>query len=388
MSKRDYYEVLGTARDASEDDIRRAFRSEARKHHPDTNNGDAQAEARFKEVNEAYQVLQDPARRRIYDQFGHEGLDSPSGGPSSTNFGGIEDVFTHMQDIFQSMFGADRGRGPDGRPHGVARGRDLKVDFELSFREALFGCEHKVTVKSAVGCTDCGSTGAKAGTTPETCSQCGGSGEVQAPRGFIMFTQQCSLCHGAGQVIRHPCMTCAGMGAVEREREVSVKFPPGIESGQSICVPGYGMPGPPRTPPGDLYILVTTRPDNRFQRNGFDLVMSLPILFTQAVMGGEITVPVCDRHREDATTTLSLPPCTHPGTPVRLERLGVPHPSGRGRGDLVVIIDVKMPSRLSRRAQELVKELNDELVEQMNGAASLDDGKKKDHGRSRRGAER
>jgi len=386
MSKRDYYEVLGVTRDASEDDVRKAFRSEARKHHPDTNNGDVKAEARFKEINEAYQVLQDPARRRIYDQFGHDGLDN-HGGPPPTSFGGIEDVFSHMQDIFQDMFGG-RPRG-DGRPQGgVARGRDLKVDFELSFREALFGCEHKVTVKSAVGCTDCGGSGAKAGTTPETCSQCGGSGEVQSPRGFIVFAQQCSLCRGAGQLIRQPCMTCGSLGAVEREREVSVKFPGGVESGQSICVVGYGMPGPPRTPPGDLYIMVTVRPDNRFQRNGYDLVMSLPILFTQAVMGGEITVPVCDRHRDDATTTLMLPPCTHPGTPLRLERLGVPHPSGRGRGDLVVIIDVKMPARLSRRAQELVKELNDELVEQMNGVAALDDGKKKDHGRHRREAER
>ena len=370
--KRDYYEVLDVTRDASVDEIRKAFRVAARKHHPDRNQEDPKAEARFKEINEAFQVLSDDSKRRIYDQFGHEGLENP-GVESASGFSGIDDVFAHMQQIFSDMFGAPQ-HGRHGRVH--ARGRDLKVDFELTFRESIFGCKRALTVKSAVVCPDCGGTCCKSGTKPEVCTGCGGTGEVTAPRGFVMFTNPCGACNGSGHVVMHPCSKCHGQGAVEREREVTVIFPAGIDSGQMVPVPGQGMPGPPGAPSGDLYVTVTVKPDRHFERVGWDLVTPLPIMFTQAVLGGDVKVPVCDPRRDDATATLVLPPCTHPGAPLRIEGLGVPLPNGMGRGALVVIIDIKMPSRLSKRALELVSELNEELESSMTPMHG-DDKKKK-----------
>jgi molecular chaperone DnaJ len=227
-SKRCFYEVLGVSRDASADDLRKAYRREALKHHPDRNQGDAASEKKFKEINEAYQVLTDEQKRRMYDQFGHAGLEGGAGGPG---LDGIGDVFAHMQDLFSEMFSGSMGFGGSGRPR---RGGDLRVQARLTLREAAFGCKRQITVRAPAVCTDCAGSGAKPGSKPESCPQCRGAGQVSNARGFVMFTSTCPRCRGAGRVVKQPCATCAGQGAVERSREVTVMFPAGIDAGQRL----------------------------------------------------------------------------------------------------------------------------------------------------------
>src|SRR5579864_2375545 len=260
-SKRDYYEVLGVSREASCDELRKAYRREALKHHPDRNPDNAAAEGNFKEINEAYQVLSDDEKRRVYDQFGHAGLDG-AGGP-----GGMGDVFAHMQDLFAEMFSGSMGFGGGTRPR---RGGDLRVQSRLTLREAAFGCKREVGVRAPATCTDCSGTGAKPGSKPETCPQCRGSGQVSNTRGFVMFTSTCGRCRGVGRVIKQACASCSGQGTVERARKVNVTFPAGIDAGQRLRVPGQGMPGPNGAPSGDLYVEVDVETDPRFERDGAD----------------------------------------------------------------------------------------------------------------------
>lgn len=274
--KRCYYEVLGCDRDASADDLRRAYKREALKHHPDRNQGDPKAEAAFKEVNEAYQVLSDADKRQVYDQFGHAGLEGGGG-----MGGGMGDVFSHMQDLFAEMFsgggfGQQRSR----------RGGDLRVQQRLKFREAAFGCKREVVVHAPVRCEDCGGSGAKPGTKPETCGHCRGTGQVSNARGFVMFTSTCNRCRGQGVIIKAFCKTCEGRGAVERPRKVTVTFPAGIDGGQRLRVTGQGMPGPGGAPAGDLYVDVDVEEDPRFDRDGADVVTRVHVSFTEAALGG------------------------------------------------------------------------------------------------------
>jgi len=242
--KRCFYEILGVPRDSAADDIRRAYKREALKHHPDRNGGDPKAEAVFEEINEAFQVLSDDQKRRIYDQFGHAGLEGGAG----FGGGGIGDVFSHMQDLFSEMFSGG-GR--------AQRGGDLRVQQRLTFHEAAFGCKREVVVHAPTRCTECSGSGAKPGTKPEACTQCRGSGQVSTSRGFVMFTQTCPRCRGQGAVIKQACKACEGRGAVEKARKVTVTFPPGIDGGQRLRVPGQGMPGPSATSAGDLFVEVT-----------------------------------------------------------------------------------------------------------------------------------
>jgi molecular chaperone DnaJ len=355
-SKRDYYESLGVTRECSTDELRKAYRREALKHHPDRNQGDAAAEARFKEINEAYQVLSDDEKRRIYDQFGHAGLE---GGGGAGGFDGINDVFSHMQDLFTEMFSGSMGFG--GRPR---RGGDLRIQQRLSLRDAAFGCKREVSVRAPMPCTDCSGSGAKAGTKADTCPQCRGAGQVSNARGFVMFTSTCPRCHGAGRVVRHACPTCGGQGAVERARKVNVSFPAGIDAGQRLRVPGQGQGGPNGAPSGDLYVEVDVEGDPRFERDGADLVTRLHVPFTDAALGADVSVPALEPEEDKTTLTLTLPSGTQSGAVFTMKGHGIPRLDGRGRGSLVVVVQVEVPTALSARAKELLMELDAELKEE------------------------
>jgi molecular chaperone DnaJ len=352
-SKRDYYEVLSVSREVSSDDLRKAYRREALKHHPDRNQGDTSAEGKFKEINEAYQILSDDEKRRVYDQFGHAGLDGSGGA-----HGGMGDVFAHMQDLFTEMFSGSTGFAGGGHPR---RGGDLRVQTRLTLREAAFGCKRELGVRAPAVCTDCAGSGAKAGSKPEACLPCRGTGQVSNARGFVMFTSTCSRCRGAGRVIKHPCPSCAGQGAVERARKVSVTFPAGIDAGQRLRVTGQGMPGPNGVPAGDLYVEVDVEADPRFERDGTDLVARVHVLFTEAALGAEIQVEALEPEDEEATVALSLPPGTQSGEVFTVKGHGIPRLDGRGRGALVVVVQVDVPKAPTARARELLEQLGEEL---------------------------
>jgi molecular chaperone DnaJ len=355
-SKREYYEILSVTREATTEELRKAYRREALKHHPDRNPGDASAEAKFKEVNEAYQVLSDEQKRRIYDQFGHAGLDGSMG---SAGADGVGDVFAHMQDLFAEMFSGGMGfGGGNARPR---RGSDMRVQTRLSLRDAAFGCKREVQLRVPAACSDCGGSGAKAGTKAESCPQCRGTGQVSNARGFVMFTSTCPRCRGGGRVVKQPCAGCAGHGAVERARKVNVTFPAGIDAGQRLRVPGQGMPGPGGAPPGDLYVEIDVEDDPAFERDGADLVTRVNIPLTDAALGAEIRVAGLEPDDENATLPLVIPAGTQSSAMFTVKGHGIPRLDGRGRGSLVVIVQVEVPTALTTRARELLEQLRAEL---------------------------
>ncbi|WP_394842599.1 molecular chaperone DnaJ [Pendulispora brunnea] len=358
MSKRCYYEVLGCSKDASAEELRRAYKKEALKHHPDRNQGNPRAEQTFKEVNEAYQVLSDEQKRRIYDQFGFAGLEgAASGGP-----GDMGDVFSHMQDLFAEMFsGGPFGFGGNRAPR---RGGDLRVQQRLSLRDAAFGCKREVVVHAPSRCDDCSGSGAAAGSKPEACSACRGTGQVSTARGFVMFTAPCARCQGRGQVIRNVCKSCKGEGVIAKPRKVTVNFPAGIDSGQRLRVQGQGMPGPGNVPPGDLYVEVDVEEDSRFERDGTDLVTRVNVGFVDAALGAEVRVPSIGpetENGEEPTLTVSIPAGTQSGAVFTLKGQGIPRLDGRGRGCLIVVVQVQVPTALTSRARELLTMLDEEL---------------------------
>lgn len=348
MSQRDYYEVLGVEKSASADEIKKAYKKLALKYHPDRNPGNAEAEASFKEATEAFQVLSDENKRGRYDRFGHAGLD---GAP---DMGG--DIFSHFQDIFSEVFGGFGGGGR--RRNGPSRGQDLRLQQRLSLKDALLGCKQEVVLRTPASCEDCGGTGAKAGTKRKQCGACGGVGQVSTSRGFVMFTQTCPECSGAGSVVKTPCETCRGAGHVQKNRKVLVSFPAGIDGGQRLRVPGQGMPGTQGGPPGDLYVDVELQPDDRFQREGHDLLTRARISFAEAALGGEATVDLPD----DSKVTVEIPAGTQPGEVIQLKGKGVPRIDGRGRGTLHVEVHVAVPTELSTRAKDLLRQLEEELT--------------------------
>jgi molecular chaperone DnaJ len=359
MSKRCYYEVLGCVRESSSEELRKSYKREALKFHPDRNPGDSSAEAKFKEVNEAYQVLSDDQKRQVYDQFGHEGLQGGGGVD-----GGMGDMFAHMQDLFSEMFSGGFGFG-GGKRGQRGRGADLRVQQRLTLREAAFGVKREVSVRAPTACTDCEGSGAKSGTKPEACGQCRGSGQVTSARGFVMFTSPCGKCGGQGVVIKHPCKTCEGRGAVEKTRKVMVAFPAGLDAGQRLRVQGQGMPGVRNAPAGDLYVEIDVEEDARFERDGADLVTKVKVTFTEAALGAEIEapalVPPTDESPEAPTVKVEVPPGTQPGTPIAVKGQGVPRLDGRGRGTLVVVVDVDVPIAMTEKARKLLAELDAEL---------------------------
>jgi molecular chaperone DnaJ len=349
--KRDYYEVLGVSRTATNEELRKAYKQAALKYHPDRNPGDATAEAKFKEATEAFSVLSDPDKRERYDRFGHDGIEGMGG----FDFQNV-DIFSHFQDLFADFFGGFGG-APRGRRSGPQRGADLRVQQRLTLAEAFQGCKKEIVVRAPAPCEACHGTGAAAGSGRETCTTCRGSGQVSSARGFVMFATTCPACRGEGSVIKQPCEACHGAGQVEKSRKVLVTFPAGIDAGQRLRVPGQGVPGMRNGPAGDLYVDVDLEPDDRFERDGLDLVTRANVSFADAALGTKLQLTMLD----DSNIEIAIPPGTQPGEVITLKSKGMPRVDGRGRGALHVVVQVTVPKRVSRRAEGLLRELEKEL---------------------------
>lgn len=356
MSKRDYYEVLGVPKNASKEDIKKAYRKLAVKYHPDRNPGDEKAEEMFKEATEAYEVLYDDKRRQAYDQFGFagvEGMGTGAGGQGFSGFRDFEDIFGDFGDIFGSFFGGGGGRS--GRSdRGVRRGADLRYNLDISFKDAVFGTRVEVSYDRHVTCPSCGGNGAETGSGRKVCPTCGGSGQVRRSSGFFSIASPCPTCNGEGYVIDNPCTMCHGSGVISKHQKLKVTIPPGIESGKRINIPGQGDAGPNGGPAGDLFVYVRVRPHDFFERHGNDIYCVVPISFTQAALGAEIMVPTL----EGKKVKVRVPPGTQNGKILRLKNEGVPHlHNSTRRGDLYIKIRVDVPKHLSSRAKSLLKEL-------------------------------
>jgi molecular chaperone DnaJ len=343
--KRDYYEVLGLSRNASEEDIKRAFRRLARQYHPDVNK-DKDAEARFKEVNEAYEVLSDPQKRQMYDQFGHAGPGMGAGaGFGDVGFGGFSD-------IFQTFFGGATGGGR----RGPQRGSDLRYNLTLTFEEAVFGCEKELEIPRADTCPTCRGSGAEPGTEPSRCPNCNGTGELrrvqQSIFGQFVNVVMCERCQGEGRVITTPCHECHGAGRIRVTKHVTLKVPPGVDTGSQIRLTGEGEAAPRGGVPGNLYVAITVKKHPFFERDGADILYTLPINFAQAALGDEVEVPTVD-----GNVLLKIPPGTQSGKVFRLRDKGVPHLRSAGRGDQHVYVKVVTPTSLSQKERELLEQL-------------------------------
>jgi molecular chaperone DnaJ len=353
MSKRDYYEVLGVGRDVDEKQLKSAFRKLAKQYHPDANPDDADAEAKFKEAAEAYEVLKDPQRRSAYDQFGHAAFEGGQGGPGG--FG--PDFNSSMSDIFEDLFGefmGGGGRRGGRRGGGAARGSDLRYNMEISLTEAYTGKSAQIRVPSSVSCETCSGTGAKPGTQPTTCSTCNGAGAVRSSSGFFTVERTCPACQGRGQTITDPCTECSGQGRVTKERTLSVNIPAGVEDGTRIRLAGEGEAGVRGGPSGDLYIFLSIRPHEFFQRDGSDLYCRVPISMTSAALGGDIEVPTIDGKK----ARVAIPEGTQTGKQFRLKGKGMPILRSTQHGDMYIQASVETPVNLSRKQRELLKEFD------------------------------
>lgn len=342
--KRDYYEVLGVSRSASDEDIKRAYRKLAMSYHPDRNPGDRESEEKFKEAAEAYEALRDPQKRELYDRYGHEGLSSTG----FRGFSGFEDIFSSFGDIFEDVFGFSgrRRTSPAERP-----GADLRYDLKISFEDAAFGVNREIIVTKLDNCRVCNGSGAEPGTAPEICPRCRGTGQVTQTSGFFSISATCPQCRGDGRIIKSPCRNCRGSGRVQVERTVQVKIPPGVESGTRLRLRNEGEEGRLGGPSGDLYIFIHVEPHDFFQRDGNDIYCQIPISITQAALGGTIDVMTLE-----GMDRLKIPKGTQNGKTFRLKGKGIPHLRGFGRGDQIVQILVKVPTNLNKKQEELLRE--------------------------------
>ena len=359
--KRDYYEVLGIQKGASEDEIKKAYKKLARKYHPDMNPGDKEAEEKFKEVNEANEVLSDPEKKARYDQFGFAGVDPNYGaGAGGGAYGGDFD-FGDLGDIFGSFFGGGFG-GQRRNPNAPQRGESIRASVSISFTEAAFGCEKSVTIERSEQCPTCKGSGCAPGTTPEICPDCHGSGTVQTrrqtPMGVFASNGPCRKCGGTGRLIHQPCSDCRGSGAVRKRRTIKVNIPAGIDHGQTISLRGQGGAGKNGGPAGDLLITVMVQPHEIFRRDGVDVFCEAPITFTQAVLGAELEIPTID-----GKVKYSIPEGTQTGTVFRLKGKGVPVLNGRGRGDQYVTVVIETPRSLNKEQKEALRRFSETLGE-------------------------
>ena len=353
--KRDYYEVLGVQKGAGQDEIKKAYRKITKENHPDLHPGDKACEERFKEANEAYEILSDEEKRKKYDQFGHAAFD-PNAGFGGGGFGGF-DGFGGFGDIFGDIFGGFGGFGGGTRsnPNAPRKGENLRTNVNISFEEAAFGCKKEVTVIRVEACTDCGGSGCAEGTTPEICPDCGGSGHVRVnqrtPFGMVQSTTACSRCGGTGKIIHQPCKTCKGKGNVRRQQKIEVNIPAGIDDGQTISKTGAGNAGINGGPAGDLLVSVTVRPHARFERDGTSVLLEQELSYAQAVLGAELEVPTID-----GKVKLNIPEGTQPGAVFRLRGKGIPYLRGSGRGDQFITVTIKVPKNLSSSQKELLRQ--------------------------------
>ncbi len=360
MSKRDYYEVLEVQRDATDGHIKSAYRKLALKYHPDRNPGNHEAEERFKEAAEAYAVLADREKRALYDRFGHAGVSGAAagaGGIDPTIFADFSDIFAGLGDVFGfgDIFGQRRRRG------GPQRGADLRYDLEITFEESAVGAETTIQIPREETCETCTGTGAAAGTSPETCSQCRGSGQLRYQQGFLTVARPCSNCRGTGKTIAKPCASCRGAGRITRERKLTVKIPAGISTGQRLRLYGEGEHGSAGGPPGDLYVVVHVQEHSFFHREGDDLYCELPITYPTLALGGDVKVPTLNGSEE-----LHIPGGTQPGARFKIRGKGMPNVSGRGHGDLHVIARVSVPKKLTKQQKQLLESLAATLIEEPN----------------------
>ena len=370
--KRDYYEVLGIGKNATDAEIKSAYRKLAKKYHPDLNPGNKEAEEKFKEVNEANDVLSDPQKRQRYDQFGFAGVDpnyaAANGGGAGGVGGGVGGV--DLGDIFGDIFGGGFGGGFSGFGGGSStrtanaprKGHDIQASVILTFEEAAHGCSKKITINRQETCPDCGGTGAAKGTSPETCPDCGGRGYVvtqqRTPFGVMQSQQPCSHCGGRGTIIRNPCKTCRGTGKTAARKSLEINIPAGIDDDQNIALRGQGDAGSNGGPAGDVIVHVTVKADPMFERDGYDVTIHVPITFSQAVLGDDVEVPTVD-----GRIVQHIPEGTQSGTKFRLRGQGIQYLNGRGRGDQYVIVDVEIPKKVTRAQREALKAFEDSMKE-------------------------
>jgi molecular chaperone DnaJ len=364
MAKRDYYKVLDVPRNASEADIKKAYRRLAMKFHPDRNPGDKEAEESFKEAKEAYEVLTDEQKRAIYDQHGHDGIDAARQGGGAGGFGGAD-----FGDIFGEVFGDIFGGGRRGGRSQVFRGADLRYELELELPQAVFGYTTEIEIPRLMECETCHGSGAAKGHTPTTCDQCQGSGQMRISQGFFQLQQPCNRCRGTGRIIRNPCDTCLGQGRVRRTRKLSVKVPAGVSTGDRIRLGGEGEAGRNGGPPGDLYIEMNVKPHPIFEREGDDLSCEVPVSFATAVLGGSVKVPTLE-----GDVSLKIPAETQSGRVFRLRDKGVKPVRGGDRGDLFCRVVVETPVNLSSDQRELLKQFDESLRSDGRGHTPREEG--------------
>ena len=370
--KRDYYEVLGIGKNATDAEIKSAYRKLAKKYHPDLNPGNKEAEEKFKEVNEANDVLSDPQKRQRYDQFGFAGVDPNYAAANGGGAGGFGGGFggVDLGDIFGDIFGGGFGGGFGGFGGGSStrtanaprKGHDIQASVILTFEEAAHGCSKKITINRQDTCPDCGGTGAAKGTSPETCPDCGGRGYVvtqqRTPFGVMQSQQPCSHCGGRGTIIRNPCKTCRGTGKTAARKSLEINIPAGIDDDQNIALRGQGDAGSNGGPAGDVIVHVTVKADPMFERDGYDVTIHVPITFSQAVLGDDVEVPTVD-----GRIVQHIPEGTQSGTKFRLRGPGIQYLNGRGRGDQYVIVDVEIPKKVTRAQREALKAFEDSMKE-------------------------
>jgi molecular chaperone DnaJ len=352
--KRDYYEILGVSKGAPKDEIKKAYRSLARKYHPDVSK-DAGSEAKFKEINEAYEILSDEQKRSVYDRFGHAGLGNNSGGFNASDFGGFRDPF----EIFEEVFGGLGGFGRTARRQGgrtPRRGADLRYEMNLDFEEAVFGTEEEIEVPRHEACPECSGSGVEPGTTPIRCPECNGTGEIRRQAGFFINIGTCARCQGRGEIITSPCQECRGQGRIVKTRHLSVKVPAGVDNGTQIRLSGEGESGLMGGPPGNLYVVLRVKPHKYFRRAEDTIHLDLAINITQAALGDEVSVPTLD-----GDDMITIPAGTQTGETIRMKGKGVPRlrrdGTSSGRGDQVVTLEVRTPTNLSKEQRDLLLEL-------------------------------
>ena len=362
---RDYYEILGVERSADEAALKSSFRKLAMEHHPDRNGGCEEAAGRFKEINEAYSVLSDPQKRAAYDRFGHAGVNGAAGGGGGAQFHDVNDIFNEVfGDVFGDMFGG-RGR----QRSGPARGQDLRYDLEITLEQAYAGSEVEITVPASINCETCDGSGARPGTSPTVCGGCGGAGRVRASQGFFSIERACPRCGGSGRLVPDPCEDCHGHGQVRKQRTLQVRIPAGVDDGARIRLAGEGDAGARGGPRGDLYIFLSVRPHELFDRDGLDLLCTVPVPMAVAALGGEIEAPCLmggDNCDGACRIEVKVPEGSQTGRTVRLKGKGMPSLRSRDRGDLVVELFVETPTKLTARQKELMREFVEICGEQQH----------------------